>query len=271
MELEDLLAGMPEETRQKVKAGALTTSLESNAFDELKVKWENETAGALEGDDCPICRNKGYVVKLQGKYIVSIECRCMAKRRSLRRMKRSGLGDLLNRYTFGTYQTPEKWQEGVKRAAFDYLNDPDGKWFAASGCAGSGKTHICTAICRELISDGVEVRYMRWKDDGGRIKAAITDNEEYARLIEPLKRVHALYIDDFWKAGNGGVTKGDIDLAFEILNARYNDSRMITIISTEIPLSKMLEIDEAVGSRIYERSKESAVEIVGRKNWRLKC
>lgn len=254
-----------------MKADASTISPGSNAFDEMKVKWENEAVGALEGDDCPLCKNKGYVVELQGKYIVSVECKCMVKRRSLRRMKRSGLGDLLNRYTFSTYQTPENWQEGVKRAALDYLENPVGKWFVASGCVGSGKTHICTAICGELINAGVEVRYMRWKDDGGRIKAAITDNGEYARLIEPLKCVHTLYIDDFWKAGNGGVTKGDIDLAFEILNARYNDSKLITLISTEIPLSRMLEIDEAVGSRIYERSKESTVEIVGRKNWRTKC
>lgn len=260
---------MPPEILEKIMTGALTPS-SFEAYETMRLEWQNNIAGNLKGDDCPLCKNRGYSVEMRNGVPVSVECSCMAKRRSIKRMEKSGLGDMLKRYTFATYQTLESWQFSAKKMALDYLQDPGGRWFVASGCVGSGKSHLCTAICAELINAGLEVRYMRWKDDGGRMKAAVNDSAEYRRMVEPVKKVRVLYIDDFWKAGNGGVTKGDIDLAFEILNARYNDSRLITILSTELSLDQIMSIDEAVGSRIYERSKGARLELTGKKNWRLR-
>lgn len=260
---------MPEEVRKQLMSGALIPS-SSEEYEAMRLKWQNEAPGSLKGYDCPLCKNRGYSVELREGKPVSVECSCMAKRRSIKRMERSGLGDLLRRYTFSTYQTPENWQKRAKKIALDYLKNPEGRWFIASGCSGSGKSHLCTAICAEMIESGLEVRYMRWKDDGGRMKAAVNDSPEYRSLVEPVKCVQVLYIDDFWKAGNGGVTKGDIELAFEILNARYNDSRLSTILSTELTASQIMNIDQAVGSRIYERSRGACLELTGDKNWRLK-
>lgn len=260
---------MPQKILEKLATGALTPS-SSEAYEAMRLEWRNRAEGKLEGEDCPRCRNRGYTVELRDGVPVSVECPCMARRRYARRMERSGLGGLLKRYTFASYQTPEGWQRDAKGAALDYLRDNEGKWFVAAGCVGSGKTHLCTAICGELLNAGLEVRYMRWKDDGGRIKAAVNQSEEYNRQITPLKRVRVLYIDDFWKAGNKAVSKGDIDLAFELLNSRYSDSKKITIISTELLVNQIMDIDEAVGSRIYERSKGSCLELSGAKNWRLR-
>ena len=67
----------------------------------------------------------------------------------------------------------------------------------------------------------------------------------------------------------GGHTDADIRLAFEILNSRYNDSQLRTIISSELTLFEILGLDEAVGGRIYERSKGFVLE-APRENWRLK-
>lgn len=249
------------------------SSMESFDFEEYRrkrIRWQNEATGHLDGIDCPICKNRGYFVELRNGFQVSVECKCMKKRRSLKRIEKSGMKDALTRYTLNNYQTPEQWQKDAKRKAMDYIRNPNGRWFLAAGCVGSGKSHLCTAICGEFINAGFDVRYMRWKDDGGRMKAAVNDSREYRRMVEPMKRAKVLYIDDFWKAGNNGVTKGDIDLAFEILNARYNDSALITLISTELLTGHLMEIDEAVGSRIYERSKETCIELTGKKNWRLR-
>ena len=117
---------------------------------------------------------------------------------------------------------------------------------------------------------GIDTRYMLWKDASVQAKAAVNDEAEYRRLVEPLKRIKCLYIDDFFKIGKGQEpTTGDVNLAFEILNSRYNDSGKITIISTERDMEKLLEIDEAVGSRIYERSKDFYLSLAGKSNWRL--
>jgi DNA replication protein DnaC len=82
----------------------------------------------------------------------------------------------------------------------------------------------------------------------------------YQAKIKKLKRVPVLYIDDFFK---GGASDADIKLAFEILNARYNDTALRTIISSEIDLDGLMRIDEAIGGRIYERSRGFAVMAPG--------
>lgn len=84
--------------------------------------------------------------------------------------------------------------------------------------------------------------------------------------MRPLKKIRVLYIDDFLK---GSVTEGDRNIAFDILNDRYNDPRAITIISTEMTIDRILEWDEAVGGRIVERAKEYTINLRGKRNWRL--
>jgi DNA replication protein DnaC len=196
----------------------------------------------------------------------------MKIRRTLRIIEKSGLKDLLGRYTLDSYETPEEWQQKVKETAVEYLNNPSGRWFAALGAVGSGKTHICTAICGELIKRGNEVRYMRWKDDSQAIKAVTNESEEYDRLVHPLQAVRVLYIDDLWKTKRGELpTTADVDLAFKILNARYNNRELITLISSEWTVHELIDIDEAVGSRVFERSKGFCTNLAGKdKNWRLR-
>jgi DNA replication protein DnaC len=243
----------------------------------MQLKWKNETAGSLEGYNCPDCMNRGSIYYLKGEYIIARECRCMELRRSMRRMEKSGLKDLIERYTFEKYQTPEQWQQSARGIAVKFAGEPEGSWFAALGAVGSGKTHLCTAICGTLIKRGYEVRYMLWKDAAQTIKAVTNESEEYDRLIYPLQTVKVLYIDDFWKTKKDEKKKeceppssADIDLAFKIINARYNNVELITIISSEKSMDELLNIDEAVGSRIYERSKRFLLKLTGEKNWRLK-
>lgn len=239
-------------------------------YEEKRVQWENATPGSLPGEYCPACLNKGYIRERQDGRTISVECRCMAKRKSLRRIQKSGLGDMLERYTFQAYQTLDKWQQEAKKRALSYLSDHEGKWFVAAGAVGSGKSHLCTAICGELMNAGMEVRYMLWRDEVRRIKALANDSE-YNKLVGPLKSVPVLYIDDFFKAKDGEVSAGDVHVAFELLNTRYNRKDLVTIISTELTIDQILNIDQAVGSRIYERSKDYCLRIVGAdKNWRLR-
>lgn len=214
-------------------------------------------------------------------YRVISECECMPARKSILLMQKSGLGELLDRCTFDSYQTQFQWQEIAKRVAVDYARNPDGRWFVASGCSGSGKTHLCTAICGELLRAGMGVRYMLWVNESRHLKAAVNDNEEYRQMIKPLKTVKVLYIDDLFKPRTEDdrytgkrrrvtATGPDITLAYEILNDRLMRSDLLTIISTELSLDDIIELDKALGSRIYEKSKGSYICMTGEKNWRLR-
>ena len=230
----------------------------------------NDKTGMLVGLDCPACKNRGYFAQVdeEGRETLR-ECSCMAARRSLDRIKRSGLADLLTRYTLETWEVREPWQAKALNMVRDFAKAPEG-WFLASGRPGTGKSHLCTALCGLLLDAGMDVRYMLWREDSVRAKAAITDQAEYERIVEPLKATRVLYIDDLFKTGRGQTpSPADVSLAFELLNARYNDGQKITIISTEYSVETLLEVDEAVGSRIYERSKKYYLCAENKKNWRL--
>lgn len=231
----------------------------------------NRQPGSLTGLDCPLCLNRGYtvVVDTRGNRRIR-DCSCMAQRRALKNLERSGLAKVLDIYTFDTWQVREPWQGRFLQAAKEYAAVPEG-WFCATGRPGTGKTHLCTAICGELLKRGVEVRYVLWRDFSTRAKAVVNDGDEYRALLDPLERVKVLYLDDLFKTGKGQApTSADCNLAFELLNARYADPTKLTIISSELSMGELLDVDEAIGSRIYERSKHGHyVDLSGRANWRL--
>lgn len=247
-------------------------------LEQLKVDIFNSRPGDLPGPECPKCRNKGRVMRLVDGYKVVGECECMAARKSISRMKKSGLGELLERCTFESYQTRFPWQEAAKKMALDYAAYPAGRWFVASGCSGSGKTHLCTAICKRLMEAGLETRYMLWVDESRRLKAFSTDDASCQRIMRPLKTVKVLYIDDLFKPRTEEdkytgkrfrvtATAADISLAYEILNARLISKR-ITVISTELSLEDIMRMDTALGSRMYQASKGCYLYLTGDKNWR---
>jgi DNA replication protein DnaC len=85
-------------------------------------------------------------------------------------------------------------------------------------------------------------------------------------MLYELKTFPVLYIDDFLK---GGITDADIRLAFELLNYRYNNSSLLTIISSEVDLKNIFDADEALAGRIYERAKGNIYRTPN-EDWRLK-
>lgn len=196
----------------------------------------------------------------------SKKCDCMKKRNSIRRINNSGLGNMVRQYTFSSYQTVQAWQAEAKEKAEAYVKNPNGEWFFAAGTPGTGKTHLCTAISVELINCGHDVLYMLWRDTVTNLKGHITDGAVYKQLLDEYKRAEVLYIDDFFK---GTVTAADKNLAFELINSRYNDSTKLTLISSERNVNDLLTIDEAIGGRIKERSKNFYIK-TPKEDWRLR-
>ena len=95
---------------------------------------------------------------------------------------------------------------------------------------------------------------MMWCEDSKKLKALINE-PEYQSEFNKFKNVPVLYIDDFLKTQHGELpTKGDINIAFELLNHRLMNSDLITIISSEKTLSDILTYDEATMSRIYQKT-----------------
>lgn len=261
--------GIMQAIKARVNLPISTLSLSDEEWEQRKVDDYNAEQGDLQHLNCPICKNKGYVaVLVEGTCAMQV-CKCREARSSAKRMAKSGI---VEECTLDNYEATQKWQKQLLYIAKSFAKRPDG-WFFLGGQSGSGKTHICTGIVRELLDNGHEARYMMWRDDSTKIKANVNNPEEYAKLVEPLKTVKVLYIDDLFKTNNGNApTAADVNLAFEILNVRYNRRDLVTILSSEYVISELLDIDEAVGSRIFQRAFGNVTNIPRDKkyNYRLK-
>jgi len=224
---------------------------------------------------CNICKDDGYTRHFDDNgYEFVRTCECERVKQSMRIIKASGLSDVVDTLTFDKFETTEPWQEIAKRQAVEYSDNPNGRWFFVGGQVGSGKTHLCTAITIKLLKQGKRARYMLWRDEVVRLKAVINEDEYYEK-IRQLKTTEVLYIDDFFKTERGKPpTSADINIAFELINYRYINRNLITIISCEQTIEDLIDIDEAVGSRIYERTKGNGGYLVigndRNKNYRLR-
>ena len=268
-------------TRERNSLAGNGTDFRGKSIDEIEqeiVEVSNRQPGHLTGYDCPKCMNRGYFWAYQDGQRFIRDCECAPVRESIKELRRIGLREVMDKYTFEAFQCREQWQAAVKSDVLQFVNDENRQWLLLAGQPGAGKTHLGTAAAVRFLKAGIPVRYMLWIEDGTRLKAVINDAAAYARLINPLKTCKVLYIDDLFKRKNDQrdnrqtdmVDRGDIRLAFDIINYRYIN-HLTTIISTERMPEDLFLIDEGTGSRIHERTKAHQVVIRydRSKNWRI--
>lgn len=232
----------------------------------------NAVEGNLKGVNCCKCKNRGNIAIVKDGELRVRKCECMTARKSLWYIEQSGLKTLLDECTFDRYDATDPWQQHALSLSKDYVENGADKWLFFGGNPGSGKTHLCTAVCGELLKQNHAVKYMMWASESKKIKALINEAAEYEKLTKELKSVEVLYIDDFLKVKRGAQpTDADINLAFEIIV--YRDVKNLrTIISSEKTIDDIISLDEALGSRINARSKAFQMNIAldKKKNYRLR-
>lgn len=262
-------------------AQASATNTEASTFDlaaweRKKAERYNRSRGSLTGIDCDKCLNRGDYMRIEeaedgGVNEVYDACECMAARRSLDRLRRSGLEEGVKRCRMDNYRADEEWQRRVLETAERYIEDAEGAWFFIGGAVGAGKTHICTAICGEYLMR-MPVQYAIWPEELQKLKATQFDDEEYSPRMQWLKEVDLLYLDDFLKITAGKEpSAADIRIAHELLNHRYV-ARKRTIISSERYLNEIIDIDQATGGRIAERARGYTINLqrTKAKDYRMK-
>lgn len=237
-------------------------------IEQRKIDRYNATPGSLnaeDGYDCPLCLNRGNIGYLSASgdclYPRYPECKCMEIRRSILRMRQSGLELSIREYTFQRFEAREPWQQAMVDIAKRYLDNgaASGMWLYMGGAVGSGKTHICTAVAGKLLHER-PLLYTVWPQAVKKLKALAMDAGEYESEIARLQGIDVLFLDDFFKPIKNDrgetmpPTPADVRIAFEIINYRYIN-RLPTILSSEWHIGELCDMDEAVGSRIAERSR----------------
>lgn len=196
-------------------------------------------------------------------------CTCVKKKMSQERFEKTEIANKIN-YTFKDYKANEEWQKNILKQAIDYVKHFEDNWFYIGGQIGAGKTHICTAILRNIGElNNISYTYIKCDEELEKLKQLTYDNpEEYGNVMYRLKNTRLLFIDDFFRKLPTEVDKAKM---FDIINFRYLNNKPC-IFSSEKSLPEILNIDEAIGSRIFEMAKKFNIEI-GKdmsKNYRLK-
>lgn len=228
--------------------------------------------GKEKGYDCQVCKNRGWfmVVQDDGSHFMR-RCHCMTVRDSLAAMRRSGLPEeAIHGLSFDSWETPHKWQEDALNMAKRYSEASKTKgfsdWFIMSGRPGCGKTKLCSTVFLEVVKGGMEGRYLSWRDFARNAKSVANDREKFQEIVGEAKKTPILYLDDFWK---GQITPAEVNLAFELLNDRYQRT-CLTILSSEHTIDAIIRGDEAIGSRMREKSANFYMDLSRAENWRLR-
>lgn len=125
------------------------------------------------------------------------------------------------------------------------------------GASGRGKTMLGIIAAMHIINNhNTGVRYVSYRSMMTGLKHNIKDEYAYNNELGKLIGASVLFIDDLFK---GKITESDINIMYEIINARYLQ-RSPVIISTEKTFQELTDIDEAIGSRIIEMSKGYIVQ-----------
>lgn len=218
---------------------------------------------------CEKCRDLTFIIKDDYAY----ECECRVLRQAENILKNSGISEAFRKKTFETFNysinlhTVKAFTKANEYANdFENIKEERCNSIMFIGAVGSGKTHLSLAIANDLMDKHIGVIYMPYREAITNIKQCVMDQENYNRIMNRYKRAKVLLIDDLFK---GGITNSDINIMFEIINYRYFNHKPV-IISSEKNAKELLNIDEAIGSRVIEMSGNYLVDIIGRNlNYRI--
>lgn len=218
---------------------------------------------------CSKCRDLRYIIENDE----AIPCECKSLREAEDILKNSGISEGFRKKTFQNFNYNHNinllkaYTSATKYVKDFYQLLPSrNNSIMFLGQVGSGKTHLSMAISNILMDNGIGVLYMPYRESIIKLKQNIMDSEYYNREISRFKNAKVLFIDDLFK---GSISGSDINTMFEIINHRYFNGLPV-IVSCEKTVDALLNIDEAIGSRLVEMCEGHVVEIKDKKlNYRV--
>ncbi|UOF90823.1 ATP-binding protein [Fodinisporobacter ferrooxydans] len=212
---------------------------------------------------CKKCNDEaGYLVKDDNDNDIWRMCDCVEQRRARRLMRTSELTDELRKLGFKNflkdgrpacvmraYETASNYYRQFDHVRYDRQNS-----IALLGVPGTGKTHLLVAACNNLLTKGISVLYFPHVEGFNNLK----DNlDELETKIGYMKNVDVLYWDDLFK-GRKTPTDFQLEQFFGVINYRYLNNKPI-MVSSEKTVDQLMDIDQAIASRIYEMCKHFLV------------
>ena len=220
---------------------------------------------------CDKCGGSGFIsYRNEQGYEMAKECDCRTRMITEIRMRASGISEAFQRKTIDSFDTKgNKVLEGAKQTASDYVRTffekekDTNNSIMFLGNPGSGKTHLSLAIGNELLNEyGVSCLYMPYRETMMELKQlAMNDKYKYEEKMYALTTARLLIVDDLYK---GSTTDADLNYMFQIMNQRYLNQLPFILSSEKLPID-LLNIDEAIASRMLEQAKGRTIVLNDKK------
>ncbi|MEC2401571.1 ATP-binding protein [Bacillus subtilis] len=208
----------------------------------------------------------------------SKQCECVKRKKIARLMAASGITEEFEMLLFRNFITNGKPQmiKDAYECAVEYFKDFENikgeraNSIALLGQPGSGKTHLLTAIMNNLIKKkSIHCMYFPYVEGMGDLK---NDFDQLETKLDAMRKVDVLFIDDLFKpvyanTKDGRVkkpraTEWQVEQIQSVVNYRYLNHKPL-LISSELTTDELLDVDEALGSRIHQMCKYYTVIIQG--------
>lgn len=197
------------------------------------------------------------------------ECGCAKIRRINRMIKSSEITEEFQKMGFKNFDisTADPEIKKMRDVAVSYfknyqtIRDARENSIVCIGQPGCGKTHLLTAISNGLMREmQVPVLYFPYRDGMNNISADNFAQKDH--IIGQMKDVDVLFIDDLFKpiGGKTDVKTWQAEIMFEVVNHRYLNKKPM-LVSTELSLNELINIDEALASRIFEMATDHTVQV----------
>jgi DNA replication protein DnaC len=211
---------------------------------------------------CSTCEDKQIIFDPVRN--VARQCKCVETRRIQRIFRHSEISSEFQKIRLYTYLTEGK-HPLVKRAkhcaehyldSFHEIRKQKNNFLVFLGDSGAGKTHLICSVANVLMENQTTCLYFPYVEGFKKLKRDLNSLEEKVHLM---RTVDVLLLDDLFKKKKGkGPTDFEFDVMFDVINDRYLAHRP-TLISSELDRDGLIDIDEALASRIIERSKGHTV------------
>ncbi|MFB0637460.1 ATP-binding protein [Bacillus rugosus] len=204
------------------------------------------------------------------KTTYSKQCDCVKRKKIARLMAASGITEKFEMLLFRNFITngkPQMIKEAYECAVeyfkdFEKIKGERANSIALLGQPGSGKTHLLTAIMNNLIKKkSIHCMYFPYVEGMSDLK---NDFDQLETKLDAMRKVDVLFIDDLFKpvSGKPRATEWQVEQIQSVVNYRYLNHKPL-LISSELTTDELLDVDEALGSRIHQMCKYYTVIIQG--------
>jgi DNA replication protein DnaC len=214
----------------------------------------------------------------QWRETYSKRCDCVKRQRKDKLMKASDITAEFKRLSFQNFVTegkPSVVKDTLECALeyyqeFDEIRSERANSIALLGQPGAGKTHLLTAVSNNLLSEKeVSVLYFPYVEGFNDLK---DDFDKLEAKLDRMKKVDVLFLDDLFKPVNVPTREGrirkpratewQIEQTYAVVNYRYLNHKPI-LVSSELTVGELVDVDEALGTRIYQMCQDFTVVIKG--------